>query len=243
MSDQTANQPVPECLPVRLPASARPGAPLSRNRRAGTFRTRHADLIGVQQTCRRVCRQSGHLRIATAFTQPPQFNQRGPLLCGRPNLQDGDDTMKKLSLILIASFALVTIQGFSGVFADDGGGIPLSKLAGRYADTPRALSRFVSSPTFPTLRIVPRSGAVPVPFNGPAVGQVTQDKDGNLCGAYTGTAGAPGSPGNFPPQEHHFVGKVTNYDPATGTGDKSFTDYIGGKCNGTKFDSYRRGRQ
>ena len=58
-----------------------------------------------------------------------------------------------------------------------------------------------------------------------------------MCGAYTGTAGAPGSPGNFPPQAHHFVGKVTNYDPATGTGDKSFTDYIGGKCNGSKFNS------
>jgi hypothetical protein len=144
--------------------------------------------------------------------------------------------MKRLSLIFIASFALVTIQGFSGVFAD-GGGVPLSQLAGRYADTLEGSFTLCFKPDFSDTENCSTSGAIPVSFNGPAVGQITQDKDGNLCGAYIGTAGVPGSPGNFPPQEHHFVGKVTDYDPATGTGDKSFTDYIGGKCNGTKFDS------
>ena len=33
------------------------------------------------------------------------------------------------------------------------------------------------------------------------------------------------------------VGKVTNYDPATGSGDVSVTNYTGGKCRGSKFDS------
>jgi len=32
------------------------------------------------------------------------------------------------------------------------------------------------------------------------------------------------------------VTKVTSYDPETGTGDASFTDYSGGKCNGATFD-------
>src|SRR5207245_4264808 len=35
----------------------------------------------------------------------------------------------------------------------------------------------------------------------------------------------------------HFAGKVTSYDPRTGTGDKSDTSYFGGKCHGATFDS------
>ena len=31
--------------------------------------------------------------------------------------------------------------------------------------------------------------------------------------------------------------KVTSYNPATGSGDSSFTSYTGGNCVGSKFDS------
>jgi hypothetical protein len=35
----------------------------------------------------------------------------------------------------------------------------------------------------------------------------------------------------------HSVGKTTSYDSTTGTGTATFTDYTGGSCNGTSFDS------
>jgi hypothetical protein len=34
----------------------------------------------------------------------------------------------------------------------------------------------------------------------------------------------------------HTVGKITNYDPSTGTGDATFTGYFGGTCHGALFD-------
>ena len=49
-----------------------------------------------------------------------------------PDVRDGDDGMKKLFLILIASVALVMAHGVYASESDGGGGIPLSKLAGRY---------------------------------------------------------------------------------------------------------------
>jgi hypothetical protein len=35
----------------------------------------------------------------------------------------------------------------------------------------------------------------------------------------------------------YSVSKITSYDPVTGTGEKSFTDYVGGQCRGAIFDS------
>ncbi|HEV8715285.1 MAG TPA: hypothetical protein VGX03_20945 [Candidatus Binatia bacterium] len=32
------------------------------------------------------------------------------------------------------------------------------------------------------------------------------------------------------------MGKITSYDPRTGTGDKSETNYAGGQCHGASFD-------
>jgi hypothetical protein len=70
--------------------------------------------------------------------------------------------MKRFFLILIAGFALVMAHDFNGVHAGDdsggeGGGIPLSKLASKYAETfPGLFFTFVSSPTFPLPRIVSR---------------------------------------------------------------------------------------
>jgi hypothetical protein len=35
----------------------------------------------------------------------------------------------------------------------------------------------------------------------------------------------------------HVTGKITSYDPTTGTGDAGFTEYSGGQCHGSAFDS------
>ena len=75
--------------------------------------------------------------------------------------------MKKLFLILIAGFALVMALDFNGAYAGDhdgdhghdrDGGIPLSKLAGKYAAIflQRDSSRNASSPASPPPSLVPR---------------------------------------------------------------------------------------
>src|SRR5262249_48860771 len=70
------------------------------------------------------------------------------------------------------------------------------------------------------------------------VGATVRDSAGNGCGTHV--AG-----GNFTPpvpQPPIVVPvpprfQLTNYDPTTGIGDQSLTEYSGGKCNGAIFNS------
>jgi hypothetical protein len=148
--------------------------------------------------------------------------------------------MKKLFLILIASFALLMAHDSNRIYAgdDDNGGIPLSNLAGKYAQAGQGSATLCFNPnTFPATENCFTAGAIILAFNAVFVGQKTQDNVGNSCLTATQTLGFPGSP--EPPSITVFQGvnKVTNYDPATGSGDESFTNYTGGKCNKSKFDS------
>jgi hypothetical protein len=153
--------------------------------------------------------------------------------------------MKRFFLILIAGFALVMAHDFNGVHAGDdsggeGGGIPLSKLASKYAETfPGAVFYICFKPDFSTTENCFTKGAVPVADIGATVAQETTDKDGDSCSNNTFTLALSGLTTAFPPTVFvfHAVSKVTNYDPATGSGDASFTQYTGGKCIGSKFDS------
>jgi hypothetical protein len=146
----------------------------------------------------------------------------------------GMNAMKKLLLILTASFALVMIRGFSTISAD-GGGIPLSKLAGKFATAFQGSITVCFGLSGP--ENCSTAGAKTLILNNVLVGQSTQDKDGDSCGTATITEATPGSP--LPPLVVivQGVSKVTSYDPATGSGDSSFTFYAGGKCIGSKFDS------
>jgi hypothetical protein len=145
--------------------------------------------------------------------------------------------MKKILLVLIASLALVMIQVFSTISADDGSGIPLSKLAGKYANAFQGSVTLCFKPDFSATENCSTAGAKTLILNNVLVGQSTQDKDGVACGTATITEATPGSP--FPPLVVIVQGvtKVTVYDPATGSGDSSFAFYAGGKCIGSNFDS------
>jgi hypothetical protein len=92
-------------------------------------------------------------------------------------------------------------------------------------------------PDFSATENCSTAGAKTLILNNVLVGQSTQDKDGDSCGTATITEATPGSP--LPPLVVIVQGvtKVTSYDPATGSGDSSFTFYAGGKCIGSKFDS------
>ena len=150
--------------------------------------------------------------------------------------------MKKLFLILIAGFALFMAHDFNRVYAGDdgGGGIPLSKLAGKYAETfPGAVFYICFKPDFSTTENCFTKGAVPLSLILATLGQTTQDKDGNSCTKLTGALAFSAPLAFLPPTVNvaFSVAKVTNYDPATASGDASFTNYTGGKCVGSKFDS------
>ena len=70
------------------------------------------------------------------------------------------------------------------------------------------------------------------------VGSVTADHAGNICQTVveTDTDVPVDSTPPLVTRNNNSVVKVTNYDPKTGTGDASFTGYIGGTCRGAIFD-------
>lgn len=151
--------------------------------------------------------------------------------------------MKKLFLILIAAVAVIMALDFNGAYAGDhegeGGGIPLSRLAGKYSLTFQAGEFFVQcfKPDFSATEPCSTPGAVPINVYPGSVAQSTWDRDGDTCTKLTSVFASLGQ--TSPPSVVVFfaVAKVTAYDPPTASGDTSFTTYVGGKCIGSKFDT------
>src|ERR1700746_2609453 len=106
--------------------------------------------------------------------------------------------MKKLFLILIAVFALVMTYDFNGAYAGDhggdDGGIPLSKLAGKYAAIVSSAGFLTQcfKPGFSAPEPCSTPGAVGAPVSFGTVGQKTQDKEGDACESFTGAFATPG---------------------------------------------------
>ena len=150
--------------------------------------------------------------------------------------------MKKLLVVSIAAFVLVMSQGLrevaaDGVAADGNNGIPLKALAGKNADILHGSFALCLDPTNNFAEIsCTSSKAVVFPQTTEQVGNDTTDKKGNACETYTETdTDLP--PDLSPPLVAVLftASKVTSYDPATGSGDASFTSYLSGKCVGTAF--------
>jgi hypothetical protein len=145
--------------------------------------------------------------------------------------------MKKFLVFLVAAFVLVMSQGLREVAADGDNGIPPKALAGKYADTLHGSFALCLDPTNSFAEIsCASSKAVVFPQTTVQVGNSTSDKNGNVCETYTETdTDLP--PDLSPPfvAVQYVVGKVTSYDPATGSGDATFTSYLSGKCVGAAF--------
>ena len=147
----------------------------------------------------------------------------------------------------IAKFALTMVFAVAGLVllanrrapADEG--ISLKDLAGVYSFT-TAGSYSVCldlSKTPPAVEDCSTKGAFALPQTYLAVGALTRDDNGNSCGTWTQVSSSL-PVDNTPPlvgTEQRAVGKISTYDPATGTGDISFTNYSGGNCNGSTFDN------
>jgi hypothetical protein len=152
--------------------------------------------------------------------------------------QIGEFSFKAVT-ILIAALVLVMSQGLREVAAGDDEVIPLKSLAGRYSDAAHGDFALCLDPKNNFTEVSCASTkAVVFPQTVVDIGYETDDKKGNSCETYTETdSDLP--PDLSPPfvAVFHSVGKVTSYDPATGSGDGTFTNYSGGKCVGSVFDS------
>src|SRR5262252_4884521 len=149
--------------------------------------------------------------------------------------------MKKLIMIVLTGCVLVLSQGLSKAAADDeraegftGDRIPLRALAGTYAVTEHG-SVFVcvgNAPPFPLAKCG-SEGSIGIPLDILEVGAITYDTAGNSCETFTQVNNdLPVSA--VPPGVSVFrvTATVTSYDPTTGLGDASWTEYVGGQCHG-----------
>ncbi len=139
-------------------------------------------------------------------------------------------------LVILTGFAVVLSQ--KAVAAKgDGGGIP--SPSGQFSTTLQGSLAICLNPSTFAQESCSTSGALVVPLSVLFNGAGTFDAAGNACIA--GTEVDSDLPVDVSPPfvtaNEHVTGKTLNYDSTTGTGDGSFTGYIGGKCNGTAFDN------
>jgi|SRR5579864_8506075 len=148
--------------------------------------------------------------------------------------------MRMAKFALTMAFAVMGLVLLANQRAAADGGIPLQELAGNYAFTCQGSFSICLDPgTFGVADCATTKGAIIVPLTDLGIGQLTRDTKGNSCGSdFDVTTSIP--VGKTPPSVgvvHPAVAKTLNYDPATGTGDLSFVEYFGGKCDGSTFDS------
>jgi len=115
----------------------------------------------------------------------------------------------------------VTLADLAGNFAGRGGGFYTACFNGA------ALISCSSVSPVPTL----------VPANDSAILHTTRDAAGNSCEVITETGGRLSGAKFFNFQTRTVVSTTTSFDPATGSGTASFSDYHGGSCVGATFDS------
>jgi hypothetical protein len=122
---------------------------------------------------------------------------------------------------------------------DDEGGVTLASLAGKYAARGSGFETVCFNAGFTALADCSLSTSHLVPFESAFVSHFTRDKAGNTCVVINITS-APVSGTNSPalgnpPQT--FVITTISFDPTTGSGTESFSQYQGGGCNGVVFNS------
>jgi len=139
-------------------------------------------------------------------------------------------------------WGLSVMAVFIGFFAIPCGadpGLPITVLKGGYSDTVHASeAACLAPPSYTTAVACTTAGAGVFPISDVETGQVTFGSDGSGCQTSVAVA-ADIPPSSTPPSVIPFTGvrTLTDYDPATGTGDWAFTTYTGGKCNGASFDN------
>ena len=146
-------------------------------------------------------------------------------------------------LLLIAAMACGPVR-MSQARAN-GGGVTLASLAGKFASKGGGSYTvcFTDNGDFFTAVDCASAPHKEVRFNLTTVSHGTFDAAGNSCGV-TALTSAPRGPlvpeGIYSTRFHDTrtnVGTITSFDPTTGSGSSSFSQYRGGRCNGAVFDS------
>jgi hypothetical protein len=151
----------------------------------------------------------------------------------------GDDAMKRVFLILIAAFALVATHSSNRFFALLG--------TARAGDATVTLTNYSCTTTqgqinlcFNPKTFAPESctatGALVIPFTVANTGQLIGDSAGNSCETDVAGYFDPGDPAPSTSQVQYSANKPIDFNPATQTGDDTFTTWTGpGKCKGATF--------
>jgi hypothetical protein len=120
---------------------------------------------------------------------------------------------------------------------DDGGGVTLASLAGRFASRGNGFFTLCFNSNFSALVDCASSPPHVLPFNQTCISHSTLDAAGNSCGVQTCTS-APVFGTTFPADvtTRTNVGTTISFDPTTGSGTATGKQYVGGSCNGAVFD-------
>lgn len=130
--------------------------------------------------------------------------------------------MKHRRGMLLGALAIGLAAGPQAM-AGESGGIPLP--AGNFSLTTRGTEASCSGNNCIVLNII-------------EAGAEVRDSEGNACGTHVSVVNTipPGAAApTVDPITHVF--KVIHYDPSTGTGDESLTEYFGGSCQGAILNS------
>jgi hypothetical protein len=142
-------------------------------------------------------------------------------------------------------FTATMIGGLVGISQaqGNGGGVTLASLAGKFSQTGSGFYTVCFTDNFTTAVDCASALHQEVRFNVTVVSHATRDAAGNSCGVTTATSTPTDGPdyGAKFPARFNFtrtnVSTTTSFDATTGSGNSSFSQYLGGRCNGAVFDN------
>ena len=145
-----------------------------------------------------------------------------------------------LGLLLFTATMGCGPVGMSQPQANDGG-VTLGSLAGKFTSKGSGSYTLCFDASFSTLVDCASAPHQEVPFNVTAVAHNIRDAVGNSCGVSTSTLTDASVYGTKFLARISFtatnVSTTTSFDPATGSGSSSVSQYRGGRCVGAVFDS------
>jgi hypothetical protein len=138
-------------------------------------------------------------------------------------------------LSLVVAYATPKVAGQSAVPAALP--VPLASLAGHYVGSANLQFGLCFNPKYTATEPCSTKGAVTAQLNAVVLAQGVSDTKGNGCGSFSGTEtflSGSTSPIVF---GGITVSTTLDYNPATGVGDSSFTNYSAGSCIGSVYST------
>ena len=147
--------------------------------------------------------------------------------------------MRIAKFALTIGFAVAGLVLLANQRAAADGGIPLEDLAGNYTTTCQGSLALCFDSTTHAPTNCGTGSPVVLAFSALKIKALTLDAKGTACATFIETdASLPvgKNPPAVSPVRTEAI-TIPSYDPATGMGDFNGTQYSGGKCNGSTFDS------